>query len=147
MHTPPTAVRRATAILDFTDEDSLVTEDTFDPDSGKRISRAVYRTSARPDGLRPPAERYLLAPDLPAALAVHPDCIEVVAHCVLASGETITVLFRSLLGDTAAQPIGTWTGGHCSEPAAPRDRHQDPDHPVADLDPPSARAARLLDRG
>jgi hypothetical protein len=139
-------VRRALGILDFTDEDSIVTEDTFDPVTGRRTSRQIYRTSAWPDGVRKPAERYLLAADLPVALAVHPDCVEVSARCVLASGEVHTVLFRSLLGDTAAQPIASYPDSHVDADELGADRHHGADCKLHHPETPAGRAARLLNR-
>ena len=105
----PTMIRRAVQVLEFGDGDCIVTDDRYCAQTGKRTARAVYRTSALPAGAPGALERYLLADQLPAVLAVAPDIVTVVTDAIAQDGHHHVSLWRSLPGDTAADVVGTST--------------------------------------
>lgn len=111
MHTEHTTVRRALSVLEYSDGDCIVTQDTYTPDGSRRQSREVYRTSAMPAGLALAAERFLLAENLPALLALLPESTHAVTITAQPGQRFALTFWRSLPGDTAANAIGTHIGG------------------------------------
>lgn len=102
-----TTVRRTLQLVEYSDGDCIVTQDTYTPDGAKRTSREIYRTSALPAGLTLAAERYLLAENLPALLAVLPEATHAVTLVTTQPGRYALTFWRSLPGDTAANAIGS----------------------------------------
>lgn len=96
-------------VTEWSDGDALVVEDRYDHEPDVRTARLIYRTSALPDGFKPPAARYALADQTPAVIAVHPDVTAAVVITKDATGRATVTLARSLRGDTTVDGAGSHT--------------------------------------
>lgn len=99
-------LRRVLQLHEWSDGDTLVTDDHYEATTGKRTARAIYRTSALPPGAPHPASRFLLAEHLPALLAVKPEITDAIVLTRDPAGNYTLSRWQSLTGDTAADLVG-----------------------------------------